>query len=302
MVKIKADSVKYCYMHILSAMRKIQIKRIGILACLLLAAHPAIVRASGETNFARALHYQFSGNSDAAVFEYRKGLEASPENVDARVRLGTLLLNEVGDVDGAISEYMTALTVDPDCSYCQNRLSEAMDRKKSTAQENISRGNDFYRSGQLNRSVASYRIATMADPDSAEAHNCLAWTLYRLGKLEEGLQEVTEALRLRVDEPEFVNTLACIQYDRGQVDNAMANWKKAIAKSKAPNPADLYGLAIACLAKGDKELAIKNFKEAVKTDPSYVSADYLRDKIGMSVHALASHEQLVSLAGEPGKD
>jgi tetratricopeptide (TPR) repeat protein len=115
--------------------------------------------------------------------------------------------------------------------------------------------------------------------------------------LDEALHEVNVALKLKSDDPEYVNTLACIQYDMGEADGAISSFKRAIAKSKKPNPADLYGLAVTFLSKGDQAAAIKNFQEAVKSDPSYASSNYIRDKIGLSVHALASHEKLLSLSG-----
>lgn len=265
---------------------------------LALLSQPAALAAAAEDHFERAMRYDFAGNPDAAVAEYRRGLQSAPQSVEGHTRLGTVLLDEEGDVDGAISEFVTALSIDPDCRSCQSRLDEAMDRKNASSKEGVARGNDFYRAGQLNRSAAAYRIAVGADPKDAEARNCLAWTLYRIGKLNEALEQVNIALKLKTDEPEYVNTLACIQFDRGDVDGAIATWKKAILKSKKPNPADLYGLAIGFLSKGDQANAVKNFKEAVKSDANYSNANYLRDKIGMSVHALATHEKLLAISGE----
>lgn len=257
--------------------------------------------SAGDFHFAKAMKYEFAGDPDSAVAEYRRGLQSSPNSVDGHTRLGALLLDEEGDADGAISEFVTALSIDPTCSFCQARLDEAMDRKNAGVRDGVARGNDFYRAGQLTRSTAAYRIAVAADPEDAEARNCLAWTLYRLGKLQDALTEVNNALKLKVDEPEYVNTLACIEYDLGDTDAAIATWQKAIAKSKTPNPADLYGLAIGFLTKGDQGNAIKNFKEALKSDSNYSNAGYLRDKIGMSIHALATHEKLLDLSGEKDK-
>lgn len=252
---------------------------------------------AADYHFERALQYQFAGEPLAAIEEYRRGLQSVPDSVDGHTRLGTLLLDEQGDVDAAISEFVTALSIDPDCRFCQSRLDEAVSRKNAGAKENVNRGNEFYRSGQLSRAAAAYRIATMADPADSEARNCLAWTLYRLNKLEEGLQEVNTALKIKPEDPEYVNTLACIQYDMGETDAAITSYRRAISKSKSPNPADLYGLAVSFLAKGDQSSAVKSFKDAVTADASYASAAYIRDKIGMSVHALASHEKLVNLSG-----
>lgn len=256
---------------------------------------------NADYHFQQAMNYEFAGNIDAAIAEYRRALKSAPESVDGHTRLGTLLLDEEGDVDGAISEFVTALTVDPKCHSCQSRLDEAVDRKNANVRDGINRGNELYRTGQLKRATAAYRIAVSAAPDDSEARNCLAWTLYRIGKLEDARSEVNLALKLKPDEAEYVNTLACIQYDQGDTEAAIDSFRKAIAKSKTPNPADLYGLAIGFLTKGDKETAIKNFKEAVKSDSNYTNARYLRDKIGLSAHALATHDKLMDISGEAEK-
>lgn len=283
----------------------LNVKRIFICACglsfILLAresiANPARAMNAG-THFNRALQYQYTGDTDNAIMEYKKGLEIAPDSADAHAKLGALLMDDRGDLDGAISELFTATMLDPNCLHCKQKLDEAIDKRNTPARETLLRANEFYRSGALNRAIANYRIATQADPKNGEAHNSLAWSLYRTGKLNEARAEVLEALGLQPDEPEYVNTLACIQYDEGNLDKAMESWKKAIGKSKTANPADLYGLAIGFLSKGQTELAIKNFKEALKSDPNYANVNYLRDRIGMSIRALAHHDKLVSLAGE----
>lgn len=259
---------------------------------------PLALAGAGDFHFSRAVKYQFGGNAEAAVAEYRRGLELEPQSVDGHAKLGVLMLEEQGDVDGAISELVTSLSIDPQCTFCQMHLDDAVDRRNSTAKENINRGNDFYKVGNLGRAAAAYRVAIYVDPESAEAQNSLAWTLYRQGKLEEGTRFVKEALRLKPEDAEYINTLACILYDQGQIDQAIAMFKKAIAKSKKPNPADLYGLAIGFLSKGDSPQALLNFREAIKSDPNYKEAVYLRDRIGMSVHALAYHDKLLGLLTE----
>jgi tetratricopeptide (TPR) repeat protein len=275
--------------------------KLALGAALALIMCAPIFAAETDEHVQRALQYEFEGKSTPAVVEYRAAVAADPNNVDARVRLGTALLNYYGDVDGAISQYVTALGVDPQCVACQRQLDDAVARRNGTAQDNINLGNEYYKLGQMARSAGAYRVAIYIDPKSADAHNSLSWTLYRMGELNEALVEVNEALTLKPDEPEYINTLACILYDKGDLDAAISDWQKAIRLSKKANPADLYGLAIGFLSKGDTEHAIENFKEAVKSDPNYADPKYLRERIGMSVHALAMHDKLLNLTGEPQK-
>ncbi|HEY9790140.1 MAG TPA: tetratricopeptide repeat protein [Candidatus Obscuribacterales bacterium] len=266
------------------------------LSCALLVASVA-AGPEADVHFQRALDYEFHQDIDAAIAEYRRGLELDPNSLAGHANLGVLLLNEWGDVDGAISEFMTALGIDPENAFAQTHLNEAVALRNSTADEDIERGNNYYRAGQLVRAAAAYRIACYVAPKNAEAHNSLAWTLYRLGKLNDALKEVTTALRLAPEDAEYINTLACVLYDRGDAEGAMKEFERAIAHSKKVNAADLYGLAVVFFSQGDKQRAADNFKQALQNDPNFADARYLRDKIGMSVHALASHESLLDLSG-----
>jgi len=258
-------------------------------------APPALALSPAEC-FNRALEFRFAGQTDAAIAQYRRGLEIDPGNVDGHTQLGTLLFEERGDVDGAMSELATSMSLDPGCRYCQQRLNDVLAMVNGKAVDQINRGNKHFAEGHLRRAVAAFRVAIYIDPSDGPAHNSLSWTLYGLGELPEAEREVMEALRLRVDDPEFVNTLACIYFDRGDVDAAIATWKKAMALSKSANPADLYGMAIGLLAKGDNKEATRYFEEALKADPRYADVRFVRERIGMSVKAVAAHDRLIGLA------
>ncbi len=282
-------------------MRPVFRKKLAVnltLACAWLVTQSACWAIDASEHFGKAVQFRFLGQTDAAIAEYRRGLELDPDSVDGHAQLGALLFEEKGDVDGALSELMTALNIDPECKFCDTRLREVLDRKNSKPGDEITRGNTLYSSGQLNRALAAYRIALHIEPDNAVAHNSMAWTLYRLGELEEGMREVKEALRLQPKDPEYVNTLACLLFDKGNLDGAIAEWKNALALSKSPNPADLYGMAIGMLAKGNHAEATNYFNEAVKIDAKYADPLYVRDRIGMSVRALSTHDKLLSLSGK----
>src|SRR3990167_5315945 len=93
-------------------------------------AQPAFSQ-SAEEHFQRAMGFRLDGFMDAAVAEYLRGLEVNPDSVDGHVQLGLVLIEEKGDVDGAISEFVTALSVDPTCTFCQQRLNEALEYRNS---------------------------------------------------------------------------------------------------------------------------------------------------------------------------
>jgi tetratricopeptide (TPR) repeat protein len=268
-----------------------------LLATLNLCGANAEQGPEADTHFQRALQYEFAENIPGAIAEYKRALEMDPNNVTGHGNYGMLLMNEVGDLDGAISEFVTTLGIDPQNAFAQTHLNEAVALRNSTVASNLDRANMFYRTGQLVRALAAYRVACYVDPKNAEAHNSLAWTLYRLGDLRGSQKEVDVALSLKPNDPEYINTLACVKFDSGDVNGAIKEFERAISLSKKANAADLYGLALGFLSQGQKDRAIESFKKALQNDPNYVDAKYLRDRIGMSVHALSMHEKLMSLSG-----
>jgi Tfp pilus assembly protein PilF len=264
-------------------------------------SHDATTTALG-IHLEKALSYDLEGNVDGALFELRRAIQLDPHCLQAHASLGALLLTEVGDVDGAISEDVTALGIDPGSTLCQQQLNEALAASHSVVEKDLDQANALYRAGSLWRAAAGFRIACYVDPKSAEAHNSLSWTLYRLGKLDEASTEVKRALELAPDDAEYINTLACILFDKGQIEDALKEFQRAIAKSKQVNPADLYGLAVGFLSTGKQDSAVESFKKALKEDPNYADASYLRDRVGMSANTLASHEQLLTLSGTKSSD
>ncbi len=263
-------------------------------AFLPLAAHASHAQA----HWRLALDFRFQGRTDAAIAEYVRGLEIEPEAVAARDQLAMLLLEEAGDVDGAISQLLTALNYDPSCSFCRLHLDQALSIRNSTAFEQIARGNRLYAEGKRERAAAAYRIAAYIDPGDAVARNSLAWTFYSLGRIKDGFAEVDIALKLKPDDPEYINTLACLYYENGDLDTAINTWRKAISKSNEPAAADLYGLALGMISRGDDEQAGRFFVLAVEADPKYRDLAYVKDRVGMSLKAVAYHDKLLSLAGD----
>jgi Flp pilus assembly protein TadD len=69
--------------------------------------------------------YEKLGDTDHAVFEYRKLLDVAPENVEGHVALGELLLNR-GDAKEAAEEFKAALRYKPHSPAIQADLQKAL--------------------------------------------------------------------------------------------------------------------------------------------------------------------------------
>jgi tetratricopeptide (TPR) repeat protein len=249
-----------------------------------------------------AIDFEFNGRVDADIAKYERALKDQPNSVLLHLQLGQLLLDQKGDVDKAIVQFEDTIKIEPTCGSCRLRLERAILLKEKSADDLILEANQYYVNKQYKRAEALYKIAVQNYPQNAQAHNCLAWTLYKEGNLDEGLKEIRKCLHLKPDDPEFINTLGCLLYDSGDIDGALNAWHKAIALSPTASPADLYGVAVGLLSQGNSAQARKYFEQALQKDSRYADLNYLSDKIGMSVKTLSMHDQLSALVDKTSQD
>jgi tetratricopeptide (TPR) repeat protein len=283
------------------AYRHIQYLVVPLVLSLGIFSIPEKVQAT-SSGASDVIDFEFNGRIDADIVKYQRALKDQPDSVILHLQLGQLLLDQKGEVDKAIIQFQDAVKVEPTCGSCMVRLEKAKQLKESTGDELVLDANQYYVNKQYKRAEALYRIAIHNDPRNSQAHNCLSWTLYKEGSLEEGLSEIHEAMRLKANDPEYINTLGCLLYDNGNSKGALEAWQKAVSLSATPSPADLYGMAVALVSQGDKEQARKYFEQAIKEDSRYADLDYLSDKVGMSVKTLSMHDCLLSLTGDIPKD
>ncbi len=118
------------------------------------------------------------GETEAAVEQYRRALEAGPETSVALNNLG-LCRFEQGRVPEALELYRRALAIDP-----------------GYVQAHSNRGRALSASGRLEAAIAAYREALRLDPAFLDAHNNLGADLARAGRLDEALPHLEAVLRL----------------------------------------------------------------------------------------------------------
>ena len=105
----------------------------------------------------------------------------SPNNAEAHNNLG-VVLQERGQLDGAVASYRSALKIDPGFVEAHYNL-----------------GNVLCELGRLEEAVASYRNALKFNPNLAVIHSNLGAALQELGRLEEALSSCRRALELEPD-------------------------------------------------------------------------------------------------------
>jgi tetratricopeptide (TPR) repeat protein len=128
-----------------------------------LTACTQILKAAGETTSDRAIAYYIrggayrtKGDSDSAIADYTKAIEANSQYADAYVGRG-IVYHSKGDSDGAIADYTKALEIDP-------RYAEAY----------VGRGTVYRIKGDNNRALTDFTKAIEIIPRYAEAYDIAA--------------------------------------------------------------------------------------------------------------------------------
>ncbi|MCI0724477.1 MAG: tetratricopeptide repeat protein [Acidobacteria bacterium] len=129
--------------------------------------------------------------------------------------------------------------------------------------------------GNHDESVRNAQLALMIAPDSAIDHYNLGIALAKKGENDEAIAAFRKAIRLRKGEyPEAFNSLANRLLAKGQYDKAIRTYSKAVELKKGNYPQALYNLAGAFRQKGELDVAVNTYQEALKLDPTFAEAYY----------------------------
>ena len=148
----------------------------------------AAIRGMGLAN------YQ-TGDARSAIQFLLMALQSQPEDVDLRIKAGTLY-RWAGQVEDALTQVDQILQRDPknlealllmaDCSYTPDTIKEAFERLENVRSEfedrmiyHLALGNLFLRQRRPQEAVQAYTEAIARDPKSTEPHMALA-RLYRM--------------------------------------------------------------------------------------------------------------------------
>jgi len=119
-----------------------------------------------------------AGRFEDAAAEFRAAIAADPEDLAARVNLGTAM-GQAGDVAGAIEQFRKALTVDPD---------------NLTSHFNL--GVLLLRQGAVEEAIEHDRAAIAGQPGDGEAHLELGRAYRAAGRGDEALASIRQAVEL----------------------------------------------------------------------------------------------------------
>ena len=113
-----------------------------------------------------------------------------------------------------------------------------------------------------------FRHTLRVTQDNAMAHDCLGRSLVQQGKLEEGIEHLTEAVRIR---PAFVEAhinLGEALFQQGKLDEAEAQFLRALSLLPGSMEAQ-YNLGIVSLKQGRASEAVEHLRVALRFKPDY---------------------------------
>jgi tetratricopeptide (TPR) repeat protein len=199
--------------------------------------------------------FEDKGDKDGAIGNYEKALQIEPNDPDSHSSLATLL-GEKGLFREATTHFNTALRINP-------RSIETM----------VNLANVLLRTGNTDSAIFYYKNALRMDPWNAEIYNNLGTAYVYGGELKTGAELFQKALRIRPKYEDAAENLMKAQAALTKIENAIVKLEEFI-KADPRNP-DLYTkMAGLRRQQGDMDQAIADYKKALEINPESVQALY----------------------------
>ena len=177
---------------------------LSLIACL---STPALAQTAEEW-YDRGYDCTFDGDYEGAVECYTKSIEADPSYVYAYDSRGLAHAN-LGQYDKAIADFTKAIEIDPEYQAPYSNLAFA-----------------YYRMGDFENALESFTVALEMDP-AGTSYNARADVYRELGRYDEAIADIEEAMILVPNDPRWMYTRGLIYRDMGDTDRAKADLEHA---------------------------------------------------------------------------
>jgi tetratricopeptide (TPR) repeat protein len=180
----------------------------------------ALVPTDSGIQYQAGLTAQLVGRPDEAIIHYRNAITIQPDVDLPRQNLG-VLLQQQGDVDGAVEQFRAAL---------ENARTEktAQDNRANLGDALLAQGFIRYRQGQPEEAVSCFEESNRLIPGRADTFSRLGQAHLAMGQVLEAVTSLEEAARLAPSDGRILNRLAIALALANRRDESVAAWFKAI--------------------------------------------------------------------------
>jgi tetratricopeptide (TPR) repeat protein len=224
--------------------------------------------------------YKALGQIDQAVQEYKTAITIQPDYADAHNNLG-VAYKEMGKYDEAIAEYKTAISIAPGLAMAHNNLGETLDKL-----------------GRVPEAFVEIQKAVQLKPDDALIHYNLGNIYREGGQFERAIQEFKTASILNPDHFDAFNNLGLGYYIQGRLPEALIALKRAVQIK--PDYAEAHNnLGVVYKELKKNEEAIQEFQTAIRLKPDHVDSYYnlgnTYQSMGRIPEAIKTYEQALQI-------
>lgn len=237
------------------------------------------------------------GKHAEAEANWRQVLQLDPRNVEAHVRLGSLLLAQ-RKMELAVEELRAAVFLNPHhveaqinlgCAYRDLnqpdsaeqcfRLALVANPQSPQALNNL--GSILHEKKDHEAAVDCFQRAIDLMPDFVAAHNNLGACRQDQKRFSEAVDHYRQALELQPNSAETLANVGSGLQMLGQTDEAIDYHRRAIAIDPNHFRAH-YSLAAAFHFQGQEDEALASYAEAIRLSPQYAEAYYNRSFVRLS--------------------
>ena len=196
------------------------------------------------------------GRTKQGIILTKQALQNDPDYAEAHNNLGGQLLQQ-GKLDEALEHLTRALSINPELTEAHNNV-----------------GIILIQQGKLDAAISHFQEALRIDPDFALAKKNLQRALaIRQNRMDAEVQKLLAALKSSPDDPVLNYRLGNLYLGRGELNNAVGQFEKALAlKPKFPEAQNNLALAYAAGRQYDRALAA--FTQLIELDPDNPSTYY----------------------------
>jgi tetratricopeptide (TPR) repeat protein len=199
---------------------------------------------SSTAHLQRGAELEGAGKLDDAIREHQSVLQSDPNNVQAHINLISLY-GRTGDTTAARQHFDAASKLSPnrpDAWYNYGVL--------------------LFSQQKYDEAEQAFRRALAINPNYAEAHNNLGATYELQRRMDEAASEFRAAIADRPDYPLARFHLARILVNENNYKEAIQQLQRALQPEEENTPVYTYALAAAYARSGNREQALRYYREA----------------------------------------